>query len=56
MYESLTGPLAALSDDVVLYPGHNYGPTPTSPLGTQRKTNRYLRIRSRDDWRRLMGR
>lgn len=56
MYESLTGPLAALSDDVVLYPGHDYGPTPTSPLGVQRQTNRYLRIRSREDWRRLMGR
>ena len=56
MYESLTGPLAALGDDVVLYPGHDYGPTPTASLGDQRKTNRYLRIRSRDDWRRLMGR
>lgn len=56
MYESLTGPLAALSDDVILYPGHDYGPTPESPLGVQRRTNRYLRIRSREDWRRLMGR
>ena len=56
MYESLTGPLAALSDDVILYPGHDYGRAPQSPLGEQRKTNRYLRIRSREDWRRLMGR
>lgn len=56
MYESLTGPLARLTDDVVLYPGHDYGPTPQSPLGEQRKTNRYLKIRSREDWRRLMGR
>jgi hydroxyacylglutathione hydrolase len=56
MYESLTGPLAALGDDVILFPGHDYGPAPQSPLGEQRKTNRYLRIRSREDWRRLMGR
>jgi glyoxylase-like metal-dependent hydrolase (beta-lactamase superfamily II) len=56
MYESLTGPLARLTDDVVLYPGHDYGPAPQSPLGEQRKTNRYLKIRSREDWRRLMGR
>lgn len=56
MYESLTGPLARLSDDVILYPGHDYGRAPSSPLGDQRRTNRYLRIRSRDDWRRLMGR
>lgn len=56
MYDSLHGPLAALGDDVVLYPGHDYGRVPHGTLGEQRRTNRYLRIRSRADWLRLMGR
>jgi len=55
MYETLTGRLAKLGDDVVLFPGHDYGPTPTSTMGEQRKTNAYLRIRSLQDWLRLMG-
>ncbi|MCA9662802.1 MAG: MBL fold metallo-hydrolase [Myxococcales bacterium] len=56
MYETLTGTLAKLTDDVLLLPGHNYGPTPESTMGEQRRTNHYLRIRSLDDWLRLMGR
>jgi hydroxyacylglutathione hydrolase len=55
MYHTLTGKLATLPADTVLYPGHNYGPTPTSTLGDERQHNLYLRIRSLDDWRRLMG-
>jgi hydroxyacylglutathione hydrolase len=55
MYHTLTGKLAKLPADTVLYPGHNYGPTPTSTLGDERQHNLYLRIRSLDDWRRLMG-
>lgn len=34
--------LAALDPAIVVYPGHNYGPTPTSTIGEQRKTNPYL--------------
>lgn len=56
MYETLTGPLAALGDDVVLYPGHDYGRVKASPMKDQRRTNQYLRIRSIDDWMRLRGR
>lgn len=54
MYESLTGPLAALPDDVILYPGHHYGRNSQCSLGEQRRTNQYLRIRSLEDWLRLM--
>ncbi|MCC7386093.1 MAG: MBL fold metallo-hydrolase [Deltaproteobacteria bacterium] len=54
MYYSLTQRLAKLGDDVVLYPGHDYGPTPTATIGHVRKTNYCLRIRSIEDWRRLM--
>lgn len=56
MYHTLTGKLAKLPSDTVLYPGHHYGPTPTSTIGEELEQNRYLRIRSLDDWRRLMGR
>jgi len=56
MYETLTGTLARLTDDVVLYPGHDYGRAPQSSMGEQRRTNQYLRIRSLADWTRMMGR
>jgi glyoxylase-like metal-dependent hydrolase (beta-lactamase superfamily II) len=55
MYRTLTQRLATLSDDVVLLPGHHYAETPTSTLGEQRRTNTHMRVRSLDDWRRLMG-
>ena len=56
MYESLTQKLARLPDDTVLYPGHNYASQPTSTMGEEKRTNLYLRVRSLEDWRRLMGR
>ena len=55
MYETLTQRLAKLPTDTVLYPGHHYGPTETSTIGKELETNPYLRIRSIDDWRRMMG-
>lgn len=55
MYHTLTGKLAKLPTDTVLYPGHNYGPTRTSTLGDELRQNHYLQIRSLEDWRRLMG-
>lgn len=55
MYHTLTGKLAKLPRETVLYPGHNYGPTPVSTIGDELETNHYLRIRSLEDWRRLMG-
>ncbi len=56
LYYSLTGKLAKLSHDTVLYPGHHYGPTPTSTIGEQMQQNYCLRMQSLDDWRRLMNR
>lgn len=55
MYHTLTGKLAKLPSSTVLYPGHHYGPSPTSTIGDELENNLYLRIRSLDDWRRLMG-
>jgi glyoxylase-like metal-dependent hydrolase (beta-lactamase superfamily II) len=56
MYRTLTQRLARLPETTRLYPGHDYGPTPESTLGDERRQNTYLRMRSLDDWRMMMGR
>jgi glyoxylase-like metal-dependent hydrolase (beta-lactamase superfamily II) len=55
MYRSLTQILAKLPPETVLYPGHHYGPSETSTIGEELESNTFLRIRSLEDWRRLMG-
>lgn len=55
LYHSLTGKLAKLPEDTILYPGHHYGPTETSTIGEELQHNVYMRVRSLEDWRRLMG-
>jgi hydroxyacylglutathione hydrolase len=45
--------LAALPEETRLYPGHDYGPTPTSTIGREREENRYLRCRSFEEFRAL---
>lgn len=56
MYHTLTQRLAKLPDDVVLYPGHDYGDRPTSTLKEERQSNYYLKVPTLEDWLRLMGR
>ena len=41
MYETLRR-LGELPDNIIIYPGHDYGPSPTDTLGYQKKTNPYL--------------
>ncbi len=55
MYRSLTERLAKLPDEVILFPGHDYGDKPTSTLKEERRTNYYLRVPTIEDWLRLMG-
>ena len=55
MYHTLTTKLAKLPTDTVLYPGHHYGPRETSTIGDELQQNHYMKVRSLDDWRRLMG-
>ena len=45
MWKSLSK-LKTLGDDILLYPGHNYGPTPTSRMGDEKKTNPFLVVNS----------
>lgn len=54
MYYSLTQRLAALPDETVLLPGHNYG-GPSSTLGQEKRQNPFLRFTSLGDFLRVMG-
>lgn len=56
MWRTLTTRLATLPDDLVLYPGHQYAPAPSAPLGDVRRTNQFLQIPDLASWRRVMGR
>jgi glyoxylase-like metal-dependent hydrolase (beta-lactamase superfamily II) len=55
MWWSLNRKLRALEDDIILYPGHNYGGQPTSTLGEQKRSNPYMRFDSPDEFVRAMG-
>jgi glyoxylase-like metal-dependent hydrolase (beta-lactamase superfamily II) len=55
MYYSLTQKLAALPDDTILFPGHNYAAKPHATIGEQKKTNPYLRFTSLKQFLGAMG-
>jgi len=55
MYHSLTQVLAKLPDDTLLFPGHHYASKLTSTIGDEKRENQYLRMRSLEDWKRMMG-
>lgn len=42
MYHSLYEVVMKLPGETIIYPGHNYGPTPSATLASQKKTNPYL--------------
>jgi hydroxyacylglutathione hydrolase len=48
--------VAALPEETRVYPGHDYGPTPTSTIGHELETNPYLRCRTFEDFRALRER
>ncbi|MEZ5561021.1 MAG: MBL fold metallo-hydrolase [Pseudomonadales bacterium] len=54
MYQSLRR-LAALPDDTLLLPGHNYGHVPNATMGETKQQNAYLNIRDIDTWKTIMG-
>ena len=55
MYYSLFDRLAKLDEKLVIYPGHNYGPTPTSTIGQEKKTNYVLQPRSKQEFLEFMA-
>jgi glyoxylase-like metal-dependent hydrolase (beta-lactamase superfamily II) len=46
MYNSLFNKILKLNDDVEVYPGHDYGPKPSSTIGEEKRSNYTLEPRS----------
>jgi hydroxyacylglutathione hydrolase len=54
MYDSLFGRVVRLDDALVVLPGHNYGRTPTSTIGREKRENYVLRPRTREEFVRFL--
>jgi glyoxylase-like metal-dependent hydrolase (beta-lactamase superfamily II) len=55
MYHSLFDVLSRLDDHVEVYPGHDYGPKPSSTIGHEKRHNYTLEPRSKEDFIRFMA-
>jgi glyoxylase-like metal-dependent hydrolase (beta-lactamase superfamily II) len=55
MYDSLFTRLLTLDDRIEVYPGHDYGPKPSSTIGYERKTNYTLKPRTKEEFIRFMA-
>ena len=55
MYRSLNTTLRALPDETLLFPGHMYASEPYDTMGSQKRTNPFLRVASLDDFLGFMG-
>ena len=56
LFHTLTRRLSKIEDHIILYPGHNYGGSPSRQLGDVRQSNSYLQIQRLEDWFSIMGR
>ena len=54
MYDSLLGRIVRLDDRLIVLPGHDYGPTPTSTIGREKQENYTLRPRTREEFVRFL--
>jgi len=55
LYRSLVGILRKLDDNLLMYPGHNYGTTPTSTIGEQKRMNLVMQPRTEQEFLEMMG-
>ena len=55
LYHSLFDIICKLGDNLILYPGHNYGISPNSTIGTEKKTNFVLQPRTEEEFVNFMG-
>jgi glyoxylase-like metal-dependent hydrolase (beta-lactamase superfamily II) len=46
MFRTLQEKIVSLPDDLIVYPGHDYGEKPFDSLGNQKRTNKTLRART----------
>jgi glyoxylase-like metal-dependent hydrolase (beta-lactamase superfamily II) len=55
MYTSLLQKMAKLDESLIVYPGHDYGPRPTSTIGEEKMSNYVLRPRSMKEFLQFMA-
>ena len=55
LYHSLFDVVAKLDESLVMYPGHNYGSSPTSTIGREKKTNFVLQPRTEAEFLEFMS-
>ncbi|HEX9317865.1 MAG TPA: MBL fold metallo-hydrolase [Nitrososphaeraceae archaeon] len=56
LYESLYDKIMTLNDSMIVYPGHDYGPTPSSTIYNEKMSNPVLKFRSRDSFLKYLTR
>ncbi len=55
LYHSLFDVLYSLDDNLVMYSGHNYGPSETSTIGQEKITNMIMQKRTEQQFIEMMG-
>ncbi|HSA98087.1 MAG TPA: hydroxyacylglutathione hydrolase family protein [Candidatus Nitrosotenuis sp.] len=55
LYHSLVDILRKLDDKLLMYPGHNYGTTPTTTIGEQKRMNLVMQPRTEQEFLEMMG-
>ena len=50
LWESFFAKIVHLPDDLVVFPGHNYGPRASDTLGNQKRTNYTLQARTKEEF------
>ena len=55
MYDSLLRRVVRLNDALVVLPGHDYGPSPTSTIGREKSENYTLKPRTREEFLRFLA-
>jgi hydroxyacylglutathione hydrolase len=55
MYDSLLGRVISLDDGLVVLPGHDYGVTPTSTIGREKRENYTLQPRTREEFLKFLA-
>ena len=53
MYNTLKNKIMKLSDNLIVYPGHDYGDKPYDILGNQKKVNKTLNAKNFDDFSKI---
>ncbi|MEK6891740.1 MAG: MBL fold metallo-hydrolase [Nanoarchaeota archaeon] len=54
LFESLQK-LKKLDDKIKIYPGHDYGETPFSTIGDEKKNNPYFKCKTKEEFLKLIG-